>query len=225
MGSGYRGELDAGEGDALAPLERFLRRLGLADADEPLDPDLPPFQGGLIGTVGYDLAPQIERLPRRWDCQSRESHDPDGVLRHRRYGRPSLGPRSTVGLDLPGRHRRKAVHRLRRWKTWIERDVGLPPPVRIRPPHPMTADQLVRPRHLSGDGSPGAGVHRRRATSSRSTSRSGSRPADCTIRWTSICGSSDRSPAAVRRVSALERSGRRSRPAPSCSIRPEATAS
>ena len=36
-----------------------------------LDRDVPTFQGGLIGCVGYDLAPLLEKLPRRLPVESR----------------------------------------------------------------------------------------------------------------------------------------------------------
>jgi len=57
--------------DALSGLAALARRFRLADPrDEPV-PDAPPFQGGLIGFVGYDLAPRLERLPRRAEPDSR----------------------------------------------------------------------------------------------------------------------------------------------------------
>lgn len=60
-----RGEHASGDGDVLAILESLLKRWSLAQpADEP-DASIPPFQGGMIGFFGYDLAPQLERLPRR----------------------------------------------------------------------------------------------------------------------------------------------------------------
>ena len=37
----------------------------------PTDPEACPFQGGLIGFLGYDLAPLLERLPRKADRDSR----------------------------------------------------------------------------------------------------------------------------------------------------------
>ena len=54
----------SGDG-ALKDLDDLLRRLDLAGPVAPSDPDSPPFQGGLIGYFGYDVAPWIERLPRR----------------------------------------------------------------------------------------------------------------------------------------------------------------
>jgi para-aminobenzoate synthetase component 1 len=53
------------QGYALTYLTRLLARYGLADPSETPDPDLPPFRGGMIGYFGYDLAPQLERLPRK----------------------------------------------------------------------------------------------------------------------------------------------------------------
>jgi para-aminobenzoate synthetase component I len=76
-GSGFRwsgGDLDLdAEGDALEGLATIARRFGLADPrDVPdLDPDAPPFLGGLIGHLGYDLAPRLERLPRKASPDSR----------------------------------------------------------------------------------------------------------------------------------------------------------
>ncbi len=58
----------------LDALDRLLRELGLADPTERPDPELPPFQGGLIGLFGYDLAPRLEQLPRK---APRDSRIPD----------------------------------------------------------------------------------------------------------------------------------------------------
>ena len=69
------GRLEAsGEGSPWEPLAALLQRFQLADASDSGDPELPPFQGGLIGYLGYDLAPHIERLPRR---APRDSRMPD----------------------------------------------------------------------------------------------------------------------------------------------------
>jgi para-aminobenzoate synthetase component I len=76
-GSGFRcrgGDLDLDpEGDALEGLATIAQRYGLADPRElpDPDPDGPPFLGGLIGHLGYDLAPRLERLPRRVSPDSR----------------------------------------------------------------------------------------------------------------------------------------------------------
>lgn len=49
--------LDA-SGDPLELIEQALDRL-----HTPRDPDLPPFNSGLVGTLGYDVVRRIERLP------------------------------------------------------------------------------------------------------------------------------------------------------------------
>ena len=59
------GAVESGEGDVLTVLAGVLRRFGLGETSGRPDPALPPFQGGMIGFLGYDLAPLIERLPRR----------------------------------------------------------------------------------------------------------------------------------------------------------------
>lgn len=45
--------------DALTEIEQVAAELG-----DNIRPDLPPFQGGLAGTFGYELAPCFERVPR-----------------------------------------------------------------------------------------------------------------------------------------------------------------
>ena len=74
-GLGFRwhgGSLDLeSEGDALDGLATIARRYGLADPTKSPEPGSPPFLGGLIGHLGYDLAPRLERLPRRAPADSR----------------------------------------------------------------------------------------------------------------------------------------------------------
>jgi para-aminobenzoate synthetase component 1 len=82
---------ETGRGDVLAILGEILNRYSLADSLEKSGPDRPPFQGGIIGFLGYDLAPRLERLPRRVPRDSRlpdirMAGYPDGALRHGRDG-------------------------------------------------------------------------------------------------------------------------------------------
>ena len=60
-------DYETGHGDPLDALARLIDRLGLGDPSPSLD----PFVGGLVGFLGYDLAPRIERLPRRHPRRSR----------------------------------------------------------------------------------------------------------------------------------------------------------
>ena len=65
-----RGGSESGHGGVLETLSRILRRFRLADPAETPDPSAPHFQGGMIGYFGYDLAPLLERLPRKAPCDS-----------------------------------------------------------------------------------------------------------------------------------------------------------
>jgi para-aminobenzoate synthetase component 1 len=57
---------ETGTSDPLQALEGWLQQLRLdVHGDLPPAENEPPFRGGLIGYLGYDIAPWIERLPRR----------------------------------------------------------------------------------------------------------------------------------------------------------------
>ena len=91
------GAAESGEGDVLTVLAGLLRRFGLADAAEQPDPAIPPFQGGMIGFLGYDLAPLIERLPRRSSARLASARYPPGALRHGRHRRRAAPDGSSSG--------------------------------------------------------------------------------------------------------------------------------
>jgi para-aminobenzoate synthetase component 1 len=68
------GSFETGQGDPFSQLEKLARKFNLAN---PADPEVSAdgsFQGGLIGFLGYDLAPFLERLPRK---ALRDSRLPD----------------------------------------------------------------------------------------------------------------------------------------------------
>jgi para-aminobenzoate synthetase component 1 len=134
------GARERGDGDVLAVLASLLRRLGVAGASGAADPESPPFQGGLIGFLGYDLAPRLERLPRR--C-ARDSRLPD--IRLALYDTAvmidSLSGRSALwAWDLTGEGRRAVAARLDQWRGALERAVGSADP---RAPRPSRLGRLV----------------------------------------------------------------------------------
>ena len=123
-----RGVWRMGKGDVLSELETLLERWALAQPGETPESGLPPFQGGMIGFFGYDLAPRLERLPRR---HSRDSRLPDSrmalydtaVIVDARTGTAELW-----SWDLTGEGRSAALRRTRAWKKSIERALGAPRP-------------------------------------------------------------------------------------------------
>ena len=114
------GRVDGGDGDPLAALGGLVRRFDLANAIQDPDPERSPFQGGLIGFIGYDLAPRLERLPRR---SPRDSRLPDirlglydtAILHDARTGAVRV-----EGWDLTGEGSTAVTRRCRRWKDAIE---------------------------------------------------------------------------------------------------------
>ncbi len=127
------GTAEAGIGDPLGRLARLIDDLGLSRPDEGADL---PFRGGLIGYYGYDLAPRIERLPRR---AARESRMPD--VRFALYDTAivvdnSAGTAEFVASDLLGEGRRALE---RRWEEWDRAIRESAPPAGtawLKPPRP-----------------------------------------------------------------------------------------
>jgi para-aminobenzoate synthetase component 1 len=124
-----QGLCDAGEGDPLAELAGLLRRFDLANPEQEINSDRPPFRGGLIGFIGYDLAPRLERLPRRWP---RDSRLPD--IRMALYDTVVVhdartGSVSVQGWDLFGEGSVAVSRRCRRWRKAIEQAPATPVPM------------------------------------------------------------------------------------------------
>jgi para-aminobenzoate synthetase component 1 len=112
---------ECGRGDPLVVLGRLIERFGLADPRGETEPGLPPMTGGLIGYFGYDLAPRLERLPRK---APRDSRIPD--IRFALYDTLVTADHLTGAVDLWAHdllgEGEAAVHRRAdRWRRALER--------------------------------------------------------------------------------------------------------
>jgi para-aminobenzoate synthetase component I len=143
-GEGFRwqgGSLDVeAEGDALEGLATIARHYGLAEPGDSPEPGSPPFLGGLIGHLGYDLAPRLERLPRRAPVDSRIPalrfglYDTFVLVDHR------LGSSELWAVDLLD----DGPDKLReRWDLW-RADLDEPPRLRAAPT--LSPPSAERPR-------------------------------------------------------------------------------
>ncbi len=113
---------DAGMGDPLAITRYLLQRFQLNGCDHANEPDrdLAPFRGGMIGWFSYDLAPRLERLPRK---ATRDSKLPDirlalhdiVVVRDHERGTTELH-----AIDFLREGRDQIERRVREWKERIE---------------------------------------------------------------------------------------------------------
>jgi para-aminobenzoate synthetase component 1 len=138
-----------GKGDVLAVLDRLVRRFAPAVPAEWPDPGAAPFQGGFIGFLGYDLAPQLERLPRRL---ARDSRIPDirlalydtAVAIDLHTGRAHLG-----AWDLTGEGSRAVEVRCSRWREAIRRGLRSSPPLRRLRIEGELAGAFVKPTYLA----------------------------------------------------------------------------
>ncbi len=112
--------------DPLARLEALAREHRLADPADEADPDACPFQGGLIGFLGYDLAPLLERLPRK---APRDSRLPD--VRMALYDTAvaidlERGATAILAWDLAGEGREAVERRAKFWRRALRGAVASP---------------------------------------------------------------------------------------------------
>jgi para-aminobenzoate synthetase component 1 len=127
------GLFENGEGNAFAKLAELTRRFVLAlphETGETKEPNACPFQGGMIGFLGYDLAPLIERLPRKAPRDSRlpdlrmALHDTAVIIDH------LTGKAVLRAWDLTGEGRESAERRCRFWRRALRTAVESPRPIR-----------------------------------------------------------------------------------------------
>ena len=109
------GPSETGRGDPLGRLARLLDCFGLARPDDL--PEAPGFWGGLIGYFGYDLAPRLERLPRK---APRDSSMPD--IRFALYDTAivvdhATGAAEIRAVDLMGESPSALARRADLWQT------------------------------------------------------------------------------------------------------------
>ena len=126
---------DRSECGKTAGLERLARLLDEFDlAGQDFDPgDSSPFQGGMIGYVGYDLAPLLERLPRRSSADSRLPDVSFGlfdtfVLIDHLENKAKL-----QGFDLLGEGAAAVEARLDRWEDRLRQKITPPIDPKLRP--------------------------------------------------------------------------------------------
>jgi para-aminobenzoate synthetase component 1 len=129
----------------LTALSSVLDRFGLADPSDAVDPDLPPFLGGMIGHLGYDLAPRLERLPRK---APRDSLMPD--VRFALYDTAVTVDHATGAVDLwahdlSGEGPRMTAARARAWHNALRR--ASPSPVEPSALGPLKGD-ITESRYL-----------------------------------------------------------------------------
>jgi para-aminobenzoate synthetase component I len=143
------GSFETGQGDPLEELARLAQRFGLAETGEEDDPDACPFRGGMIGFLGYDLAPFIERLPRKAD---RDSRLPD--LRMALYDTAVTidhltGKVALRAWDLTDEGREATERRCRFWRRALRSAIESPRPVRTSKVGPL-ASNFARDAYLEG---------------------------------------------------------------------------
>ncbi|MGC8639236.1 MAG: aminodeoxychorismate synthase component I [Isosphaeraceae bacterium] len=124
------GVFETGQGDPFAELEKLVRKFGLASSTQIDEPSAASFQGGLIGFLGYDLAPLLERLPRK---ASRDSRLPD--MRMALYDTAVVVDNLTGkvvlhGWDLTQEGLQATERRCRFWRRALRSALESPRPVR-----------------------------------------------------------------------------------------------
>ena len=124
------GVYETGSGEPLVELARLCRQYSLAEPGDTPEDESCPFQGGLIGFLGYDLAPHLERLPRQ---AARDSRLPE--IRMALYDTAlTVDPQSEAvtlhAWDLTDEGREALRRRCRHWRRALRSALSSPRPVR-----------------------------------------------------------------------------------------------
>jgi para-aminobenzoate synthetase component 1 len=115
--------VEEGNSGPLDALTGLLRKLGLDAAASRPDADECPFQGGLVGYFGYDLAPTLERLPRKAVAASRMPDVRFGLYDTAILVDHASGQAAVHAWDLLGEGRPAVIDRA---ESWCRR-IGNPP--------------------------------------------------------------------------------------------------
>ena len=141
------GAFETGQGDPFAELEQLARRFDLATPTDLVEPADGSFRGGLIGFLGYDLAPLLERLPRK---APRDSRLPD--IRMALYDTAVVVDNSTGKVvlhawDLTDEGQEATERRCRFWRRALKSALETPRLVRLSSVGPLDSN-FDRERYL-----------------------------------------------------------------------------
>lgn len=121
-----QGVCQSGSGDPLAALDDLARRFDLAQSGSISTPGWPPFQGGLIGYIGYDAAPLIEPIPRRLPRDSRLPDIRLGLYDTAVIVDATLGTAELWAWDIMDEGSAAVRQRASFWKRALERSPARP---------------------------------------------------------------------------------------------------
>ncbi len=124
--------------DPLAALDRLIREALDSGPVGPPEEGRPPFRGGLIGYFGYDLAPSLERLPRRSAPDSRMPDVRFGLYDTFVAVDHATGRAELWAADLTGEGPASQAARLDAWVRRLHTPTRPPSPSRLGPIRALT---------------------------------------------------------------------------------------
>jgi para-aminobenzoate synthetase component 1 len=124
--------------DPLAAMDWLIREILDSGPVGPPEEGRPPFQGGLIGYFGYDLAPSLERLPRRAAPDSRMPDVRFGLYDTFVAVDHAAGRAELWAADLLGEGPASQAARLDAWVRRLHTPTRPPSPSRLGPIRALT---------------------------------------------------------------------------------------